>query len=130
MSGYSVVRVRDVTDQAAAVGMDPDHFEIRFLREPLELRNFAVTVERFAGGWRPTRGHRHKTQEEVFIVVDGSGRVKLDDEIVELRPLDALRVAPTVTRAFEAGPEGLEYLAFGPHHKGDGSLNHDPTFWD
>jgi hypothetical protein len=60
MAEYTIVRVADVPDQAAEVGMDPDHFEIRFLREPLELRNFAVTFERFGGGWRPPKGHPHR----------------------------------------------------------------------
>lgn len=64
--------------------------------------------------------HRHTSAEEIYVVLGGSGRVKLDDEIAAVRPLDAIRVAPEVARAFEAGPEGLELLAFGPHHPGDG----------
>jgi len=58
-------------------------------------------------------------------VLSGSGRVKLDEQIVEVGPLDAIRVAAPVTRAFEAGPQGLEILAFGPHHEGDGELFSD-----
>jgi peptidylprolyl isomerase len=65
MAAYTIVPVAEVPDQAADVGMDPDHFEIRFLREKLGLENFAVTFERFGGGWRPARGHRHTVQEEV-----------------------------------------------------------------
>lgn len=64
----------------------------------------------------------------VYVILSGSGRVKLDDEIKDVRPLDAIRVAPRVARAFAAGPEGLELLAFGPHHKGDGELLQD-DFW-
>ncbi len=64
--------------------------------------------------------HRHTGAEEIYVVLGGSGWVKLDDELIELRELDAVRVAPRVARAFEAGPAGLELLAFGPHHAGDG----------
>ncbi len=80
MQDYSIVRVSDVAGQAADVGMDPEHFEIRFLRQQLGPRNFAVTVERFARGWRPTRGHRHRTQEEVYFLVSGRAQGKLDSE--------------------------------------------------
>ena len=72
MAEYTIVSVEDVPDQAAEVGMDAEHFEIRFLRESLGLRNFSVTFERFGGGWQPPqghphrRGHRHTIQEEVI----------------------------------------------------------------
>jgi mannose-6-phosphate isomerase-like protein (cupin superfamily) len=72
-------------------------------------------------------GHRHENAEEIYVVLSGAGRAKLDDEIVEVETMDAIRVPPQVTRAFEAGPEGLELLAFGPRHEGDGELVHD--FW-
>jgi len=48
-----------------------------------------------------------------YVVRDGSGRVKVDDDIFELRTFDAVRVAPEVARAFSAGPDGLEFLAIG-----------------
>lgn len=64
--------------------------------------------------------HRHADAEEVYVILSGSGRIKLDDQVTDVRPLDSIRVAPAVARAFEAGPEGLEFLAFGPHHPGDG----------
>jgi quercetin dioxygenase-like cupin family protein len=63
----------------------------------------------------------------VLVVLRGSGRARLDDEVVELAPLDVLRVSPETNRAFEAGPDGLEYLVFGPRHEGDGELAKD--FW-
>ena len=72
-------------------------------------------------------GHRHENAEEIYVVLSGSGRAKLDDEILDIETMDAIRVAPQVTRAFEAGPEGLELLAFGPRHEGDGELVQD--FW-
>jgi mannose-6-phosphate isomerase-like protein (cupin superfamily) len=72
--------------------------------------------------------HRHDKAEEVYVVIGGTGRVNLDGEVVELQRLDAIRVAPAVARAFEAGPDGLELLAFGPHHEGDGELIHDDVW--
>ena len=102
MADYTIVPVADVQDQAAEVGMDPDHFEIRFLRERLGLRNFAVTFERFGGGWRPARGHRHSVQEEVYFLVSGRAQGKFDGDVVDLEPWTAVRVPPKTARAFRA----------------------------
>jgi quercetin dioxygenase-like cupin family protein len=76
---------------------------------------------------RQAFGHKHDNAEEVNVVLSGSGRVRLDDEIVEIEELDAIRVAPGVKRAFEAGPNGMALLVFGPHHAGDGEIL--PDFW-
>ena len=70
-------------------------------------------------------GHRHEEAEEIYIVVAGSGRMKLDDEIIEVETLDAIRVSPEVVRAFEAGDEGLEVIAAGARHDGDGEVVQD-----
>jgi mannose-6-phosphate isomerase-like protein (cupin superfamily) len=78
-------------------------------------------------GRREAFAHRHRDAEEVFLVLSGSGRVKLDDELVELAPLDAVRVSPGITRALEAGDDGLEVLIFGPHVENDAEMVHD--FW-
>jgi mannose-6-phosphate isomerase-like protein (cupin superfamily) len=64
--------------------------------------------------------HRHASAEEIYVILSGTGRIKLDDEILDVRALDAIRVAPAVARALEAGNDGLEFLAFGPHHAADG----------
>jgi mannose-6-phosphate isomerase-like protein (cupin superfamily) len=72
--------------------------------------------------------HRHQDAEEVYVVLSGSGRVKLDDEISAVGPLDAIRVAPPVARSFEAGEDGLELLAFGPRHENDGEILKE-DFW-
>ena len=71
--------------------------------------------------------HRHHRAEEVYVILEGSGRVRIDDDIHEIRKLDAIRMAPGQARAFEAGPEGLELLVFGPHFTGDGEIL--PEFW-
>lgn len=73
-------------------------------------------------GKRQGFAHRHEDAEEVYVVVGGSGRMKLDDDIIELEPLDAIRVAPQVTRQFEGGPDGLDVLAVGTRHEGDGEV--------
>ena len=71
--------------------------------------------------------HKHGQAEEVHVILSGAGRMKLDDEILEVRANDVIRVGPDVTRIFEAGPEGLEYLVFSPRHEGDAEMVQD--FW-
>jgi mannose-6-phosphate isomerase-like protein (cupin superfamily) len=72
-------------------------------------------------------GHKHEKAEEIYVIISGSGRVKLDDEVLDVVALDAIRVAPNVMRAFESDDEGLQYVAFGPRHEGDGELT--PGWW-
>lgn len=130
MGDYTVVRVADVPDVAADVGMDPDHFEIRLMREQLVLRNFAVTFERFGGGWKPTRGHRHGIQEEVYFLVSGSAQAKLDGEIVDLEPWTAVRVAPQTARAFRAaGDEDAVFVTIAAPQADFGDIEFLPGFW-
>jgi mannose-6-phosphate isomerase-like protein (cupin superfamily) len=76
-------------------------------------------------GKRHAFAHRHKEAEEIYFVVSGSGRVKLDDQVEEVGEFDAIRVGPSVTRAFEAGDEGLELLAFSPRAQGDAEIVED-----
>ncbi|HSS32734.1 MAG TPA: cupin domain-containing protein [Solirubrobacterales bacterium] len=90
-----------------------DGFEGRFGRKHLGSRDLGVSRWRYGPGVRSPKAHHHREQEEVYVVLSGSGRALLGDETVELREGDALRVAPAVTRAFEAGDEGLELLAIG-----------------
>ncbi len=71
--------------------------------------------------------HQHNQAEEIYVVLSGKGKMKLDDEVIDVGPMDAIRVAPNVTRMFEAGDEGLELLVFGTHHAGDAEMVQD--FW-
>ena len=80
-------------------------------------------------GERQAVAHRHERAEEVYLIVSGSGRIKLHDEIVDVRPMDAIRIAPGVTRAWEGGPGGVENLAFGSRHEGDGITSSIEEFW-
>lgn len=121
--GYTLKNLEEVEDAAAKHGFG-EYAETRFANAALETERTGFSHNRLKPGVRQPFGHRHDEAEEVYVVLRGSGRVKLDDEILDLRPLDALRVAPGVTRCFEAGPDGMETIAFGPRHDGDGELLH------
>src|SRR3954467_14033999 len=118
---YTLKRLTDVDDSAPRFGYE-DHQEARFATRDLQAEQTGVSHHRVKPGKRQGFAHRHENAEEVYVVIAGSGRVKLDDDIVDLAPLDAIRVAPGVTRCFEGGPDGIEYLAFGPHHENDGEI--------
>jgi mannose-6-phosphate isomerase-like protein (cupin superfamily) len=126
---YTKKNLNEVKDSAPEYGFD-DIGEARFAADELEAEGTGVAFHRLKPGKRQRFSHTHEEAEEVYVVLSGSGRIKLDDEIVEIAELDAIRIAPKVERAVEAGEEGLDYLAFGPRHKGDGELNHDSSFWD
>ena len=108
MSDYTKINFSEVDDSAAGRGAD---IEARFGRKHMDSEHLGVTQFRFGPGARPPFGHRHREQEEAYVVASGSGRVKLNDEIVDLKQGDLLRVAAHVVRAFESGPEGLELIA-------------------
>lgn len=117
MADHTIVNLREIEDQAPRFGLSPD-LEARFATGPLNLQHSGISLQRLAPGFRLPFGHRHERQEELYVVLAGSLRVKLEDEIVELRTWDALRVPPEVTRGFEAGPDGAELLAFGAPNTG------------
>ena len=122
---YTIKNLRQVNDMAPRFGLD-SVLEARFPWRDLDARDTGLAYHVIKPGQRG-KAHRHDAAEEIYVVISGSGRAVLDGELVELRHLDALRVAPPVGRAFEAGPEGLELLVFGPHHDGDGEfLEEDP----
>ena len=112
MSDYTIVNIREHENIAPKFGM-PDGMEARFPKQALECEIGAVGLETLGPGFRTPFGHKHKKQEELYVVVRGSGRVKLDDDIVDVRQWDVVRVPPHVMRNFEAGDDGLEVLAFG-----------------
>jgi uncharacterized cupin superfamily protein len=123
---YALKNLADVEDIAAKYGYG-ELQESRFARDDLGAEATGVSHHRLRPGKRQPFGHRHTEAEEIYVVLAGSGRAKLDDEIVELRPLDALRVAPATARAFEAGEDGMEFLAFGQRMAGDSEILKD--FW-
>ena len=103
--------------------------EFRAATKALELEESGLTFQRVPPDYRFPYGHTHETQEEVYVVVGGGGRMAVDDEVVELRHFDVVRVAPQVVRAFEAGPEGLEILAVGGRKPEGGDGVRDPGRW-
>jgi mannose-6-phosphate isomerase-like protein (cupin superfamily) len=125
---YTKKNLDRVEDSAPKFGYE-ELQEARFAGQDLDAEATGVALMRVKPGQRQGFAHKHDEAEEVYVVISGSGRIKLDDEIVDVERLDAIRIAPGVTRALEADNEGLEYLAFGPHHKGDGELIHE-GFWD
>lgn len=113
MSDYTKVNLKtEVDDMAPRFGLAPN-LESRFARKPLELDQSGLSYYRVAADYRLPFGHTHRRQEEVYVILSGSARMKVGDDLVELAPWDALRVPPNTMRAFEAGPEGAEILAFG-----------------
>ena len=123
---YAKKNLRDVQDSAVQHGLSKTQ-EARFPARDLGAEQTGMNYLIVKPGQREAFAHRHRTAEEIYVVLAGSGGVKLDDELVELAPLDAVRVSPGVARAFEAGPDGLEVLVFGPHVEADGEMVHD--FW-
>jgi mannose-6-phosphate isomerase-like protein (cupin superfamily) len=126
MSRHSVVNLKEVEDVA---GQRVPEIEGRFARELLESRDLGISYFRYAPGFRAPIGHSHREQEEAYVVVAGGGKAKLDDEILELRQWDVLRVAPEVVRAFEGGPQGLEFIAIGSSRPEGGDGVPKPDFW-
>jgi len=110
--GYTLRNVQEVDDSAPAFGMSPD-VEARFARKALESQQVAISYQHLQPNVRMPFGHTHATQEEIYVVLAGSGRAKLDDEVVELQRWDALSVDPATMRAIEAGEDGIEFLALG-----------------
>jgi len=112
MSKHTIKNLREVEDSAPKAGMSPD-MQARFAASDLGLERSAISLQRLAPNASQPFGHHHKGQEELYVVVDGNGTVKLDDDTFDVGPWDAVRVAPEVMRGFAAGPDGLEFLAFG-----------------
>jgi mannose-6-phosphate isomerase-like protein (cupin superfamily) len=123
---YTLKNLREVDDSAPKFGFSETQ-ESRFAGGDLEAEDTGLSYHVVRPGRRQAFGHRHENAEEVYVVLSGGGYMKLDDEILQIGPMDAIRVAPQVTRQFEAGEDGLEVLAVGPRHEGDGELFKD--FW-
>ena len=111
--GYTKANLkRDVEDSAPKFQM-PEGIEARFGRAALEGETLGLSLMKLAPGFRVPFGHKHAGQEEVYVVVRGSARIKVGEEIVELGEWDAIRFDTDTMRQVEAGPEGVEYIAFG-----------------
>ena len=117
MPGYTKVNLQDVNNLSHTEGN-----EAHFSRKFLDSKELGVSLFRFMPNYRSGRAHKHRVQEEVYVVIKGSGQILLDDKVEDLNPWDTVRVAPEVVRSFASGPEGLELIAIGGKkpEEGDG----------
>jgi uncharacterized cupin superfamily protein len=121
---YTIKNLAEVEDAAPRSGFG-DVWEARVARSALGAEQTGVSFFRLNPGRRSAFSHRHAEAEEIYLILRGRGRMKLDEDIVEVGPLDAVRVAPSVVRAFEADADGLDFLVVGAHHPRDGELVDD-----
>jgi quercetin dioxygenase-like cupin family protein len=126
MSRYAHVNLLDLDDSIAG---RVDGLEGRFGRSKLESRDLGISHWRYAPNLQVPAGHRHREQEEAYIVVAGSGRILVDDEVIELRMWDVVRLAPDTVRAFAAGPDGMELIAVGGPKPEGGDGEQVPVSW-
>jgi mannose-6-phosphate isomerase-like protein (cupin superfamily) len=127
MSKFTKTNFKEIDDSA---GENAPQLEARFGRKHLDSQHLGVSYFRYGAGFRTGSAHSHREQEEAYVVVSGSGRMKLDDEIVDVRQWDVIRVAPEVARAFEGGPDGLEIVAVGSDRPEGGDGVRVQNFWN
>jgi mannose-6-phosphate isomerase-like protein (cupin superfamily) len=122
---YTKVNLGELEDAAVPNGFG-HRWEARVARQPLGAKQTGLTHFRLRPGKRSPFSHRHAEAEEIYVILEGAGKIKLGDEIIDVRPRDAIRIAPEVARALEAGPDGLEFIVTGAHHPDDGEPVEDP----
>jgi mannose-6-phosphate isomerase-like protein (cupin superfamily) len=124
MSAYTITNFNDIETP----NPNPDR-DAKFARSRIGSEHLGISYFRYAPNFRGTAGHSHREQEEVYVVISGSGRVKLDDEIFELKQWDVVRVSPPVVRAFAGGPEGMELIVAGTDRPEGGDGVGADDFW-
>jgi mannose-6-phosphate isomerase-like protein (cupin superfamily) len=120
MSNYTVKNVKEIDNAAERFGIEG--MEARFGRKPLELEKFGFSYQVLTPNFRQPFGHRHASQEEAYLVLRGSGRIKVEDDIVDLKEWDAIRIPAGRTRQLEAGAGGMDFLAIGAPEGGDAEM--------
>jgi mannose-6-phosphate isomerase-like protein (cupin superfamily) len=125
---YTIKNMREVKDVAAEAGLS-DALEARFAHEDVGAEGTGFSYQVVKAGQRQPFAHKHGKAEEIYVVIAGAGKLKLDDEVVEIDRLDAIRIGPSIIRAFEAGDEDLELLVFGQRAEGDAEVVQDFS-WD
>jgi len=129
MSDYTILNLRDVENVAPKFGM-PEGMEARFPRRQLGgEEQVTLSLQKLAPGGRAPFGHHHGEQEELYVVVAGSGRVALDDEVRDVKTWDVVRVPAAVVRNFEAGDDGLELIAIGAPMGKENDAQMHPGWW-
>jgi mannose-6-phosphate isomerase-like protein (cupin superfamily) len=124
VASYTHKNLSEVKDAAPGFGFG-EMGEVRFAKDELDAERTGISHLKLNPGVRMPFAHKHDQAEEIYVVIAGSGRMKMDDEIVEIVELDAIRISPEVGRSFEAGPEGITLLAVGARHDGDGEILQD-----
>jgi mannose-6-phosphate isomerase-like protein (cupin superfamily) len=129
MGGYTKANLKEEVENQSPKFKMPSEMEARFARSALRGETLGLTLMKLAPGFRIPFGHKHEDQEEVYVIVRGSARIKVDGEVVEAGQWDAIRFDTNTMRNVEAGPDGVEYLAFGA---GDDPRDADmvPGWWD
>src|SRR6266511_173376 len=129
MSDYPHINLKEeVDDQAPNFGLSPN-LETRMARVPLGMENSGVSYIRIAPGFRIPFAHKHKQQEEVYILVSGNARIKIEDEVRDMKQWDAVRVHRDTVRGFEAGGDGAEFIAIGAPNTGPGDAEVIQDWW-
>ena len=128
MADYTIRNLKEIEDSATKFGLSPD-LEARFVGSTLDQQSSGISYQRLAPNVRMPFGHKHEQQEELYVLVAGSGRIKLDDEVVDVRQWDAVRIGKETMRCIEAGPDGLELIAFGAPATGHGDAQTTPGWW-
>ena len=128
MSDFTHLNLKDVEDQAPNFGLE-ENLEFRMARVGLGLENSGLSYLKVAPGYRFPFGHKHKNQEEVYVLVSGGARMKIEDEVEDLKQWDAVRVHKDTMRGFEAGPDGVELIAIGAPNTGPGDAELEQGWW-
>jgi mannose-6-phosphate isomerase-like protein (cupin superfamily) len=128
MSAYTKLNLRDEVEDMAK-GRMPPGIEAHFAKQALACEKSGVTYFKLGPDFHPPFGHRHAEQEEVYVVISGGARIKVEDEEIELGPLDAIRLAPEATRALRSGPGGCELIAFGAPKPPEQDAEMLPGWW-
>jgi quercetin dioxygenase-like cupin family protein len=126
MSGFAIVNLKEIADSA---GERAPGIEGRFARSHLDSQHLGISYFRYEPGVRSPMAHSHREQEEAYVVIGGSGRIRLNDEVHELRQWDVVRVSPETIRAFEAGDDGIELIAVGADRPEGGDGIPAPSAW-
>ena len=129
MASYTVQDLNQVQNQGENFGLNPDEYQVRMAKDPLGCQHAGISLVRLGPGYRVPFGHSHKTQEEIYVLVKGGARIKIEDDIVDMEPMTAVRVDPGAMRAFEAGSEGADLIAIGAPKTGPGDGEVTPGWW-
>jgi quercetin dioxygenase-like cupin family protein len=129
LASYTAMNLEDVENQGERFGVDPDELQLRMAKDPLNCEHAGISYLRLGPGYRVPWGHTHKTQEEIYVLVRGSARMKVEDDVLDLEPLAAVRIAPEAMRGYEGGPDGADFIVVGAPKTGSGDADVEHGWW-